>query len=46
VRHKISGALFGLSLAIRVYILDEDVPIRGERKQFGRLTRESRDDSA
>jgi hypothetical protein len=40
-----SWALFGLSLAIRVYILDEHVPIRGEPQRFGRLTRTPPDDS-
>lgn len=40
-----SWTLFGVGWAIRIYILGEDVPIRGEAKRPGRLTRESRDDS-
>jgi len=40
-----SWALFGLSLAIRVYILNDDVPIRGEPMRFGQLTRASANDS-
>ena len=41
----LGGALFGLSLAIRVYILNDDVPIRGEPMRFGQLTRASANDS-
>jgi hypothetical protein len=40
-----SWTLFGLGWAIRIYILGEDIPLRGEAKRLGRLTRESRDDS-
>ena len=34
-----SLALFGTASAIRIYILDEDVPTRRHLKRFGRLTR-------
>ena len=35
---------FALGWAIRIYVLDDDVPIRGQKPRFGHLTRAPKKD--